>query len=145
MAARSRHPQRARPAFVGTPHRSPVHWLVRALAGSGVALVLLASTGCGDDGASACAEPAATYGSVGKPFVDKYCASCHAGTLTGSARQGAPAGYVFDTLAQVESHAKDIHQDVVVTMVMPFGSASLKPTAAEREQFGKWLDCGAPE
>lgn len=120
-------------------HRRAVCWLVATLS-------LLASAACGDSsGGGACASGDLTYSSVGKPFVSKYCASCHAGSLTGAARQGAPTGYVFDSLADIKRHSMDMHDDVVVTKVMPFGSSSLKPSDAEREQFGAWLDCDAPE
>lgn len=101
---------------------------------------------CGDSGGGgACANEDLTYSNVGKPFVGKYCASCHGASVTGPARQGAPTGYMFDSLADIKRHSMDMHDDVVVTKVMPFGSASLKPSDAERAEFGAWLECDAPE
>ena len=94
---------------------------------------------------SACPDPTLTYTAFGQPFIAKYCASCHGGSVTGDARMGAPPTYVFDSLAQVKLHEVEMRTDVVTTKEMPFGTSSLKPSDDERDRFGEWLDCGAPE
>ncbi|MET0286064.1 MAG: hypothetical protein ABW352_16405 [Polyangiales bacterium] len=96
----------------------------------------------GDSGtadAGACAT--LTYDAFGKAFLEKYCSSCHAASKMGSARMGAPANRIYDTLAQVKSGKALLQKEVVDDKSMPFGGA-LKPTNAERTQFGAWLACG---
>lgn len=103
--------------------------------------------GCSDEKAPECPSTGTTltYTSFGHSFMDTYCASCHAASVTGTARQGAPTDQVFDTLAQVRAKSDDIMHEAVVEKEMPYGSASKKPTDAERAQLGEWLACGAPE
>lgn len=115
-----------------------------ALVGS---LVFLACA-CGGDGK----EPVCptegtslTYNNFGRAFLTTYCSSCHAATVTGAARQNAPSGDVFDTLAQVKAKSDEVVHEVTVEKSMPYGSASKKPTDAERVQLGEWLVCGGAE
>ncbi|MEY4509838.1 MAG: hypothetical protein RLZZ450_1960 [Pseudomonadota bacterium] len=114
-------------------------------------LTLACSTlgACGSDPASSGPEcpPASTltYADFGKPFLTKYCSSCHAASVRGSARQAAPTDDVFDTVAQVRAKSDEVVHEVSVEKSMPFGPGSLKPSAAEREQFGEWVACGAPD
>ncbi|MDB4973060.1 MAG: hypothetical protein JWN48_1401 [Myxococcaceae bacterium] len=112
-------------------------------------LTVLPSSGCGGDDSQTATGPcsaadALTYVSFGKPFFDTYCETCHAGSVVGAARQGAPPSYVFDSAALIKQHAADIRMDAVETRNMPFGSTSLKPSDADRAKLGQWLDCGAP-
>jgi uncharacterized membrane protein len=96
-----------------------------------------------------CPTPAVTYASFGQAFFSTYCTSCHAASLTGAARVGAPVGYDFDTIAGVRAHAIEIDEvaasgPAATNMQMPFG-ASPQPTLAEREQLGQLLACGVPD
>jgi uncharacterized membrane protein len=85
---------------------------------------------------------ALTYDSFGKDFMDTYCASCHAKSVTGGQRQGAPPEDVFDTLAQIQAD-KDEVQMQVKTKVMPFKLPNVaQPTQAERDKFDAWMTCG---
>jgi uncharacterized membrane protein len=84
-----------------------------------------------------------TYANFGQHFVTTYCAGCHAGSVTGAARQGAPTKDVFDTLTEVKSASRDMVREVVTKRTMPYGGAT-KPSDAERTQLGEWLGCGAP-
>jgi len=113
-------------------------------------LTLACSTlwACGSDPAAGPECPTGstlTYAEFGKPFLTKYCSSCHAASVSGSARQAAPADDVFDTVAQVRAKSDELIHEVSVEKSMPFGPTSLKPSAAEREQFGEWVACGAPD
>jgi uncharacterized membrane protein len=108
------------------------------------------SIGCGGDDAgpneASCDElPRLTYASFGRGFVSEYCASCHAQAVVGADRRGAPALLTLDTLAQIRENSAKLNEQVVVDKTMPFGSASKKPSDDEREDFGVWLRCGAPE
>jgi uncharacterized membrane protein len=119
---------------------------------SGIFLAaVLAVGGCGDDAADddgtdtgsadagACAD--LTYASFGNDFMDKYCASCHAASVKGSARMGAPGDDVYDTLAQIKADKKDLKHEVS-SKAMPFPTAKVFPSQAERDQFVQWIDCG---
>jgi uncharacterized membrane protein len=122
--------------------------LVRqAVSGAAWALLVVVGSACGSDDpeapGQACLDRTLDYAGFGKPFITTYCASCHGGSVRGSARLGAPEEYVFDTLAQVTAKADVIKDQVVVMESMPFGTSSLKPSEAERAKFGRWLDCGA--
>jgi uncharacterized membrane protein len=111
----------------------------------------LAVGGCGDDSADddgtdtgssdagACAE--LTYASFGNDFMDKYCASCHAASVTGSARMAAPNDDVYDTLAQIKAKKRELKEEVA-SKAMPFPTAKVFPTDAERAKFVQWIDCG---
>ena len=120
----------------------------RALPGVAVALLVVVGSACGSDDpeapGQACLDTTLDYARFGKPFITTYCASCHGGSVRGSARLGAPEEYVFDTLAQIAPRAELIKDQVVIMETMPFGNSSLKPSDAERVKFGSWLDCGAP-
>jgi uncharacterized membrane protein len=109
---------------------------------------VLSLSGCGSDSEPSGPCPPGstlTYGNFGKAFVDSYCVGCHGGSVTGAARQGAPADEVFDTRAQIAASAGELDEQVVVMKSMPFGPTSPKPTDDQRAQFGEWLACGAPE
>lgn len=99
-----------------------------------------ANAGSGGAGAS-CST--VTYATFGQTFLTTYCLGCHGGTVTGAARQGAPTDAVFDTLAEVKAASRKLMTEVVTKRTMPFGNA-MKPTDAERTEFGQWLSCGAP-
>ena len=90
-----------------------------------------------------------TYTSFGKAFMDQYCVSCHASSLSGAARQGAPSDHDFDTLALVHAtEAEHIDENAaagpnaVNTEMPPAGSKA--PSEEERRKLGEWLACGAP-
>src|SRR5687768_11218954 len=42
-----------------------------------------------------------TYESFGQDFMTRYCVRCHSSQLTGAARNDAPLGHDFDTLAGI--------------------------------------------
>lgn len=109
---------------------------------------LMLLSACGDDkdegsDVDCSAADVPTYETFGKAFVEDYCASCHAGTVTGAARNGAPVGDTFDTLAEIQAKSDQLHEEVTIEKAMPFGAASKKPSAEERELFGTWMECGA--
>jgi uncharacterized membrane protein len=84
-----------------------------------------------------------SYTSFGKPFEERYCASCHAASVEGDDRNDAPEGAVFDTLKQMQDAKARLKVFVVTGKTMPPpDSDGDMPTDAERTQFGKFLDCG---
>lgn len=77
-----------------------------------------------------------------KPWAAEFCTRCHATTLGGGARAGAPPDVNLDTYAAAAASAasSDYH---VQNGSMPPGPP--KPTAAERETFHCWVEQGAKE
>ena len=89
-----------------------------------------------------------TYTNFGESFFTTYCTSCHSSTLTGSARQDAPDGFNYDTLAGIKENAAAIDSEAAggpttINTIMPEGG-STRPSDAIRKQLGEWLACGEP-
>jgi hypothetical protein len=96
--------------------------------------------GKADAGGGNCDE--LTYAKFGEAFEEKYCASCHAASVKGTARRAAPPAYVFDTLAEIKQH-KDEIKEQVVSKAMPYPFPDVKqPTDDERAKLAAWIDCG---
>jgi len=85
-----------------------------------------------------------TYDNFGQPFMEAYCTRCHASTLHGNDRHGAPVFHDFDSLTGI----LNVHDHVdwyaaagpsSVNEEMPFDGPM--PTMEERFQLGEWLAC----
>ncbi|MDB4977318.1 MAG: hypothetical protein JWN48_5659 [Myxococcaceae bacterium] len=102
-----------------------------------------AGAGKGDAGSSNPGTPDAggtgsvcdtlTYDSFGQPFLSKYCVSCHGAFLP-------QKNIKLDSLSGVQANTSKVKSEVASKSMPPGGSAA--PTAAERQQFGQWIDCG---
>lgn len=128
---------------------------VRALA---FAIVVTTSLmlGCEDDHGHGAGKPTGavcpspqtlTYQNFGMSFMDRYCQRCHASTVTGLARNGAPADHAFDELVDIRVFADHIDLKAgagpaATNTSMPPGAPT--PTGAERSQLSEWLACNAP-
>jgi hypothetical protein len=120
------------------------------LAGFFLAVV---ATACGGDelvptptGSTCPPGSTLSYESFGRPFFDRYCQSCHATTVTGPDRRGAPATRFYDTVDRIRNDA-DIDPQAAAgpdafNEVMP--PSRPRPTDEERFLLGEWLACGAP-
>jgi uncharacterized membrane protein len=121
-----------------------------------VHVMVCVAIGCGGDdddhegqptGAECPPASSLTYDDFGREFMTEYCVRCHASTLSGAARNGAPSDHDFDTVEGVRLFADHIDEvaaagpDATNTEMPPSGPA---PSQAEREQLGEWLACGAP-
>jgi uncharacterized membrane protein len=130
---------------------------VAALAAVLLAPALTVTAGCGGDGGQADKEkpsgatcPAAqtlTYANFGMAFFNQYCQRCHASTVTGAARNGAPDDHTFDTVTEIFVNKEHVDENAaagptVVNRIMP--PSGVKPTDEERRKLGEWLACGAP-
>lgn len=88
-----------------------------------------------------------TYESFGKEFMESYCTTCHASSVTGSARHDAPTDHNFDKLQGIQSAIDHIDQTAAAgpsatnTLMPPPGYKA--PTTDERKKLGQWLACGA--
>lgn len=90
------------------------------------------------------ALPAGTclgYQSVIKPLLERHCTSCHASTLSGAARHGAPGTVDLDSYAGVVAAADRARVRVVDGTMPPGGGIA----DAERTHFADWVDAGKPE
>jgi hypothetical protein len=85
------------------------------------------------DGGASCAT--LTYQSFGQQFLTTNCTSCHTGTR-------AQRGILLDTLAGVQTNKAAIRRQAVTGTSMPPRTAATKPSAADRQKLGQWLDCG---
>jgi uncharacterized membrane protein len=72
-----------------------------------------------------------------RTVVEQRCASCHSAEPTHPAFPAAPAGVVFDTDEQIVAEALRIHQQSVVTRIMPIGNLT-QMTDEERELIDSW-------
>ena len=116
----------------------------------------MSSFGCEEDHPEAAGMPTGsvcpasstlTYASFGQSFFGSYCQRCHASTVTGAARNGAPADHVFDQVEDIRLLAEHIDElaaagPTVVNTEMPPDAPT--PSEAERRQLGEWLACGTP-
>ena len=85
-----------------------------------------------------------TYDNFARPFMEAYCTRCHASTLSGEARMGAPLFHDFDTESGILDVGDHIDEEAAagpnaVNELMPPDGA--RPTEMERFQLGEWLAC----
>ncbi len=83
-----------------------------------------------------------TYETVGEPFLLTWCTPCHSSTLSEEERQEAPLELNFDTYAGTFAELEEIFEEAVEGEDMPPAGG---PTPEERQLFGEWIVCGAPE
>jgi len=72
-----------------------------------------------------------------RTIVQHRCTTCHSDTPTHPAFLAAPAGVVLDTDAQIVAEALRIHQQTVVTRVMPIGNLT-GISEDERDVIDRW-------
>lgn len=115
--------------------------------------MLVAMLGCshgheeleGEPSGATCPTPnTLTYDSFGRAFMESYCTRCHSSTLSGAARNGAPADHDFDSYLGVLAVAEHIDELAAsgpdsTNEEMP--PAAPIPTLQERQQLGSWLAC----
>ncbi len=91
---------------------------------------------------------ALSYANFGRSFMEAYCTRCHAASLRGADRQGAPSFHDFDTLFGVRAVFDHVDETTASgpaatnTSMPPDGPT---PTLAERKQLGEWIACKMPE
>jgi uncharacterized membrane protein len=104
-----------------------------------VLLALLALGACGGDEkdtAASCPDEL-TYLTTAKPFVEKYCISCH--SEDSKNRVGAPPDVNFDEESGLFDHGTHVYE-YVLDKTMPL-SGFPQPTATERKAFTDWAKC----
>jgi uncharacterized membrane protein len=101
----------------------------------------------GPTGATCPSGSTLTYESFGRALFDVYCQRCHASSVVGSARLGAPSSITYDDATSIRDRAARIDEvaaagpDAVNTFMPP---SPPRPTEEERRRLGEWLACGAP-
>ncbi len=76
-----------------------------------------------------------------KPIMEQYCTSCHASTLSGSARQGAPNSVDLDTYAGVRQSADRVVARMDAGSMPPGGGVPTDQIAT----VAAWQAQGTPE
>lgn len=89
-----------------------------------------------------------TYDTFAQGFFAGYCTRCHASTLSGTARSGAPPDVNLDSHAAI-TPAIAARVDRVaaagptrINTFMPLGDPT--PSDGERDLLGEWIACGTP-
>ena len=77
-----------------------------------------------------------------KRVIDARCASCHAERPSYPGVAEAPKGVKLDTAERIAAQARQIHQQSVLTRVMPPGNLT-RLTAEERALLDRWVRAGA--
>ena len=100
----------------------------------------------GVDTGSTCPPTPLTYASFGQAFFASYCTSCHAETVTGDARQGAPRTIDFDTRSGVRMNTSRIDKTAAFgpdarNHLMPPADHPAQPTDEERRLLGEYIAC----
>ncbi len=79
---------------------------------------------------------AATFDQV-RNVMNSRCTTCHADAPTHPAFPAAPLGVVLDTDQRIRAEAERIHQQTVITRVMPIGNLTAM-TNEERQIIDRW-------
>ena len=95
-------------------HASPLPVILAILLLAGIAVMIAPR-------ATSASVAAVAFADV-RAVVQHRCMTCHASEPTHPAFPAAPAGVVLETDAQIVAEAARIHQQTVVTRVMPIGN-----------------------
>ena len=103
--------------------------VVAAMLLAGVAALITPS-------ASAASGEAVAFDEI-RTVVRHRCSTCHSAAPTHPAFPAAPGGVILDTDAQIVAEALRIHQQTVLTRVMPIGNLT-GISEEERELIDRW-------
>ncbi len=78
-----------------------------------------------------------------EPVIRRHCVACHAARPTNADFPEAPKGVMLEAPADIRRHAPMIHQQVVLSDIMPLGNET-GMTDAERALIAGWVAAGAP-
>ena len=76
-------------------------------------------------------------------IVAVRCATCHAVKPTQAGFNDPPKGFLLDTPQTIVANAQKIHEQSVLSKVMPIGNLT-DMTDGERATLGAWIAAGAP-
>jgi len=108
---------------------SPIPLIIAGVLLAGVAALIAPR-------ASAASGEAVAFDDV-RAVVAHRCMTCHSADPTHPAFPAAPGGVILDTDAQIVAEAQRIHQQTVVTRVMPIGNLT-NISEEERDIIDRW-------
>jgi len=108
---------------------SPIPLIIAGVLLAGVAALIVPR-------ASAASGKAVAFDDV-RAVVAHRCMTCHSSDPTHPAFPAAPGGVILDTDAQIVAEAQRIHQQTVVTRVMPIGNLT-NISEEERDIIDRW-------
>jgi uncharacterized membrane protein len=108
---------------------SPITLIIAGILLAGVAALIVPR-------ASASSGEAVAFDDV-RAVVAHRCMTCHSAAPTHPAFPAAPGGVILDTDAQIVAEAQRIHQQTVITRVMPIGNLT-NISEEEREIIDRW-------
>ena len=103
-------------------------------------LLLAVAVALAPQSSTASATGAADFDAV-RSVVQQRCTACHAAAPTYPGFQAAPGGVLLETDQQIVAEALRIHQQTVVTRVMPIGNLT-GITEEERSLIDQWYLAG---
>ena len=108
---------------------SPVPIIIAVLLLAGVAALIAPR-------ASAASGETVAFEAV-RNVIQQRCTTCHSNDPTHSAFPAAPGGVILDTDQQIVAEAQRIHQQTVITRVMPIGNLT-GISEEERSLIDNW-------
>ena len=108
---------------------SPIPLIIAGVLLAGVAALIVPR-------ASAASGEAVEFDDV-RAVVAHRCMTCHSAAPTHPAFPAAPGGVILDTDAQIVAEAQRIHQQTVITRVMPIGNLT-NISEEERDIIDRW-------
>jgi uncharacterized membrane protein len=108
---------------------SPIPLIIAGVLLAGVAALIVPR-------ASAASGEAVAFDDV-RAVVAHRCMTCHSAVPTHPAFPAAPGGVILDTDAQIVAEARRIHQQTVITRVMPIGNLT-NISEEERDIIDRW-------
>ncbi len=108
---------------------SPIPLIIAGVLLAGVAALIAPR-------ASAASGEAVAFDDV-RAVVAHRCMTCHSAAPTHPAFPAAPGGVILDTDAQIVAEAQRIHQQTVITRVMPIGNLT-NISEEERDIIDRW-------
>lgn len=118
--------------------------IVWQLPAAGVGMAVLAMFASYDPDAVKLADEDIITADHALAIVQTRCTTCHSANPSDEGFDEAPAGVMFDDLAQIEASAQRILAQAVIGRAMPLGN-STEMTDEERAQLGLWIRAGMPE
>ena len=108
---------------------------------AGIAALAAAAALIAPRSAPQSSAPAVKFSDV-RAVIAQRCVACHADKPTQPGFTAAPKGVMFDTAELIGRHAVQLHQQAVVTRVMPPGNLT-GITDDERKLLDAWFRSGA--
>lgn len=101
--------------------------------------------GCGgEDPPDPCLD-APTYTNQISALLRDHCLACHADSLQGPARNGAPAERTFDDWDLLQPHIADVADVITSGRMPPMDNPFVDPVSpAQRQLVAEWRRCGYP-